>query len=356
MTNTEHSLFVQDDWKVSSRLTANIGLRYEIYGADTEKEDRLVNFDPVAPRLIYAGEDGASRTVNKKTRHNLAPRLGLAWDMTGDARNVLRGGYGKSYFPLAAVRLQPARPAGALHDLAELQRGDQPHRLLPPGAAALEPVPADRAGQAADHGRAERGQPARPRPRLRERDAVACRPGRSATSGSSPRPSWPRSPTWAARATTSSSASTRTRCSRARAHRPRGGSSSRCPTCPTSSSATRPTSRATTACRASCSSASRPACSSWPATRSASRSTTAGRRRRAAARWATAQTVTRIDLSRGPSGFDVKHRFVLSYVWDLPFGKDHRWPSSGDRQRPPRQLAVQRDRHPRHAAGPSRSS
>jgi len=33
------------------------------------------------------------------------------------------------------------------------------------------------------------------------------------------------------------------------------------------------------------------------------------------------QTVTRMDLWRGPSGFDVKHRFVLSYVWDLPFGR-----------------------------------
>jgi len=35
------------------------------------------------------------------------------------------------------------------------------------------------------------------------------------------------------------------------------------------------------------------------------------------------QSVTLFDESRGPSGFDVKHRFVLSYVWDLPFGKGH---------------------------------
>jgi hypothetical protein len=41
------------------------------------------------------------------------------------------------------------------------------------------------------------------------------------------------------------------------------------------------------------------------------------------------QTVTRMDLWRGPSGFDVRHRFVLSYVWDLPFGASRRWASGG---------------------------
>jgi hypothetical protein len=41
------------------------------------------------------------------------------------------------------------------------------------------------------------------------------------------------------------------------------------------------------------------------------------------------QTVTRRDLWRGPSGYDVKHRAVLSYVWDLPFGKGRRWMTGG---------------------------
>jgi hypothetical protein len=41
------------------------------------------------------------------------------------------------------------------------------------------------------------------------------------------------------------------------------------------------------------------------------------------------QTVTRMDLWRGPSGFDVKHRFVLSSVWDLPFGQGRRFASGG---------------------------
>jgi len=96
----EHGLFVQDDFKVSSRFTVNAGLRYEIFRAETEEEDHVVNFDPVGLRLIYAGEEGATRSVNKKTRYgNLAPRLGFTYDLTGNASTILRSGFGITYFP-----------------------------------------------------------------------------------------------------------------------------------------------------------------------------------------------------------------------------------------------------------------
>jgi len=100
-TNSEHSLFVQDDWKVGKTVTLNLGLRYEVYVPDTEAQDRLPNYDPAGMRLVYAGEDGVDRRANKQIRWgNLAPRFGIAWNVSGDARNVLRAGYGRSFFPV----------------------------------------------------------------------------------------------------------------------------------------------------------------------------------------------------------------------------------------------------------------
>jgi len=96
----EHGMFIQDDFKMSGRLTINAGLRYEIFRAETEEDDKIVNFDPVNLRLIYAGEDGASRSVNKKTQYgNFAPRIGLTYDLFGDASTILRTGFAITYFP-----------------------------------------------------------------------------------------------------------------------------------------------------------------------------------------------------------------------------------------------------------------
>ncbi len=96
----EHGMFVQDDFKVNDRLTLNVGLRYEIFKAPTEEENRLANFDFETFLLVYAGENGTSRSVNKKTHYNnLAPRIGLTYDLTGDARTILRTGFGITYFP-----------------------------------------------------------------------------------------------------------------------------------------------------------------------------------------------------------------------------------------------------------------
>lgn len=96
----EQGAFVQDDFKVNSRFTINAGLRYEIFHAPTEKNDRLANFDYQTFNIVYAGEGDVSRSANKKTHYlNFAPRLGLTYNLTGDAKTVLRTGFGITYFP-----------------------------------------------------------------------------------------------------------------------------------------------------------------------------------------------------------------------------------------------------------------
>ena len=96
----EQAAFLQDDFKVNNRFTINAGLRYEIFHAPTEKDNRLANFDYQSFRLVYAGEDGISRSADKKTHYlNFAPRLGLTYRLTEDGRTVLRTGFGITYFP-----------------------------------------------------------------------------------------------------------------------------------------------------------------------------------------------------------------------------------------------------------------
>ena len=90
--NWSYSLFAQDDWRTTTNLTLNFGVRYEYASVIKESRNRLGNFDPnSATGLIQAGIGGVSGPYNPD-HTNFAPRLGFAWDVNGKGKTVLRGG------------------------------------------------------------------------------------------------------------------------------------------------------------------------------------------------------------------------------------------------------------------------
>ncbi|MGH9719632.1 MAG: carboxypeptidase regulatory-like domain-containing protein, partial [Bryobacteraceae bacterium] len=105
-----YSTYIQDDWKVSPRLTINLGFRWDYEAPATERFDRqLVDFafdqpSPIAAQvrglnlrggLIYASGSGNARQAFNRDLNNFQPRAGVAWRVTG--KLVFRGGYGLMY-------------------------------------------------------------------------------------------------------------------------------------------------------------------------------------------------------------------------------------------------------------------
>ena len=105
------ALFAQDDWKVTKRLTLNIGMRWEMDGPWTERYNRLTYFQTTTPNPIlqsaglnYPGSIGLVDSAARGSRYNInpdwhqfSPRLGFAYEIT--PTTVVRGGYGIFWIP-----------------------------------------------------------------------------------------------------------------------------------------------------------------------------------------------------------------------------------------------------------------
>jgi hypothetical protein len=104
--NWSHYFFIQDEWRITPRLTLTPGLRYEFYQPSREVNGRASAFVlghqsnqfPNAPvNMAFQGDAGIPMGFVQQDRNNFAPRLGLAWDVTGDGKTALRAGAGVYY-------------------------------------------------------------------------------------------------------------------------------------------------------------------------------------------------------------------------------------------------------------------
>ena len=92
-------VFVQDDWKITPRLTLNLGLRYQIQGGWSEVANRLGTFDPTltnpatnTPGAIWFGGNNGRKNLQANDYKVFLPRVGFSWSPKNDW--VLRGGFG----------------------------------------------------------------------------------------------------------------------------------------------------------------------------------------------------------------------------------------------------------------------
>jgi hypothetical protein len=93
---------VQDDWRVTGRLTLNIGLRYDLsdgYQIDQSKNPNFVKMQDAGRAGRLAGIIGLENfgLEPKEDRNNIQPRLGAVYDLRGDGKDVIRGGWGIYY-------------------------------------------------------------------------------------------------------------------------------------------------------------------------------------------------------------------------------------------------------------------
>lgn len=90
--------FIQDDYHMTSNLTLNLGVRYDLFTPYTETNNILSNFDINTGRIVVAGTTGVDSHGNVKTDYsNVAPRFGFAY--TPLPKTVIRGGFGLTYAP-----------------------------------------------------------------------------------------------------------------------------------------------------------------------------------------------------------------------------------------------------------------
>ncbi|HEV7700357.1 MAG TPA: carboxypeptidase regulatory-like domain-containing protein [Pyrinomonadaceae bacterium] len=153
-TNTWYTaLFVQDDFRVSSRLTLNLGMRWDVQTPPTDPQNRVINYvpgqksivNPIAPiGALFYGDPGVERGGIPVSFSHFSPRLGFAWDPFGDGKTSLRGAFGIFYGSISGnewntmTNFQPFSTRLNFSG-SNLNRLEDPITKLPLGASLRNP-------------------------------------------------------------------------------------------------------------------------------------------------------------------------------------------------------------------------
>jgi len=111
----QYALYLQDDWRLTQRLTMNVGVRYDLvtgFAIDQSKNPNFVILQRGGQAGLLANSPGFEDFGKDpaEDKNNIQPRVGLAYDLKGNGKDIIRGGYGR-YYDFAYTNVNVLNPA-----------------------------------------------------------------------------------------------------------------------------------------------------------------------------------------------------------------------------------------------------